>query len=74
MNVGDTVVMLGEPTHLSQITHISEQAAPGRRMYRLQSLEVGKHLDRYDYYARWLFEGEFRATTEEELTALRLMK
>lgn len=73
MKVGDYVMMLGEPTHVSEITHVSEQAAPGRKLYRLQSVEVGKKLDAHHYYARWLYGDEFRAANKEELTALRLM-
>jgi hypothetical protein len=73
MNVGDYVKMLGEPSHLAQITHISEEAKPGHKLYRLQSVESGKELKKHHYYSRWLFEGEFREANKEELTALRLM-
>ena len=66
-------MMLGEPTHVSEITHVSEQSNPGRKLYRLQSIESGTKLDTHHYYARWLYEDEFRAANKEELTALRLM-
>jgi hypothetical protein len=73
MKVGDYAMMLGGPTHVGEITHISENANPGRKLYRLQSIERGKKLEKYHYYARWLYEDEFRAANKEELTALRLM-
>ena len=66
-------MMLGEPTHVSEITHVSEQLNPGRKLCRLQSIEHGTKLDTHHYYARWLYEDEFRAANKEELTALRLM-
>jgi hypothetical protein len=73
VKVGDYVMMLGEPTHLAQITHISEQADNERKFYRLQSVERSKELAKHNYYARWLYEDEFRAANKEELTSLRLM-